>query len=585
MACRFFCRGAVPNDAKPTVGHNRKMKLTWRSAFAAMVALVALCAACTADSDPIVAPAPSTEATEVPAPAEAVQPPAPSPAATPVAAPTDEPALSLDSIDFRDGFTYATDVGPLVTVVDGEGSHGEFGDEDFVSLVVADVVFGDLDRDGHAEAAVATVTNTGGSGQFSQVEVFDFVDGMLDTVGVVFGGDRAHGGIYDIDVSGDVLIVEQFSTTNGACCPEMLVQSRWALTPQNMVALESFPPRTFHSVGSGLEDKLKFLSGTTSAALAYYAPLDPTGVLFEAGKGQVVTVEHVEGPTPESILLAATTAAWLVPVDDSGVVLPADGVYELLVMFPPNRSERTTMTVTIDDADSTPVPTWASRFDHVVLHEEPAISATVAWPELLPDERLGFDAEALNDAIEEFARSGVGPWLQNIEIPTEDSDVDLDRSFGEGTYELGYQVTLVSADLVSVHFDYYEYVCCRPYPNLGQRSLVVDLAASRIVDVGEFVDLTRLDELQRHWADALERDDPELGDFVLDHPSPIRFTAMSLVPEGLELGTDRGEFGAVVGPLRAVIPWDELGDLVDPVWRERARLGRAPQTPISTAHN
>ena len=39
-----------------------------------------------------------------------------------------------------------------------------------------------------------------------------------------------------------------------------------------------------------------------------------------------------------------------------------------------------------------------------------------------------------------------------------------DESTG-GEYELLYDVTLASDDLASFRWNWYEYVCCRPYPN------------------------------------------------------------------------------------------------------------------------
>ena len=157
------------------------------------------------------------------------------------------------------------------------------------------------------------------------------------------------------------------------------------------------------------------------------------------------------------------------------------------------------------------------------------------------------------------------PWFDSLDIHP---DGGIDSS-----YELFHDITLVTPDLVSIHFDYYDYVCCRPYPNLGQRSLIVDLADGRLLDFGDIVDLNRLEDFQALWFDALEAEiELDAREFVpLDRRA---FSALSLHPNGLEVGTDRGAIaGAALGPTRTLLPFDELGDLVNPDLVARARLG------------
>jgi len=161
------------------------------------------------------------------------------------------------------------------------------------------------------------------------------------------------------------------------------------------------------------------------------------------------------------------------------------------------------------------------------------------------------------------------PWVADLEeFPPLERD---DQGLG-GAYELLFDVTLESEDLASFRWNWYEYVCCRPHPNHGHRSLVIDLAQQRIVPVDEILDLDRLEEIHTIWVDHA---DPEFlpPDFVDVTSVTPAFSSIALTPIGVEFGTDRS--GPVPGTT-TVVPFAALGDLVMSDFVERAKSGFVP---------
>jgi hypothetical protein len=144
-----------------------------------------------------------------------------------------QPAAAGDirRVDFRN-FTYqascATEDG---TLVDIRVRDGEFRREDkynALSFSVFSVSYGDLTGDGHAEAAIATNCNTGGTGQFSEGMVFSMQGGQPVLLARVPGGDRAYGGIALLAIDKRQLIVERYATDDGGplCCPKYIDTTR-----------------------------------------------------------------------------------------------------------------------------------------------------------------------------------------------------------------------------------------------------------------------------------------------------------------------------------------------------------------------
>lgn len=141
-------------------------------------------------------------------------------------------ATAIRAIDFANR-TYESDAGK-VTVVDGEV---ELPPEDpempemLMSFSVGKPSYGDVDGDGVEEAVVVTSFNGGGTGQFTEAEVYALRAGAKEPVriGVIGGGDRGDGGLDDVRIEGDVIRVDRNLATedDGTCCPSKLVQETW----------------------------------------------------------------------------------------------------------------------------------------------------------------------------------------------------------------------------------------------------------------------------------------------------------------------------------------------------------------------
>jgi len=108
----------------------------------------------------------------------------------------------LHQVDFR-RFTYypacadfeSEEAKVAVQVTDGkfEGKAGT--DLEGTYFEVREVLYGDLDGDGHDEALVRTLCNTGGTGQFDEGFVYGSKNGKPVLLGRIPGGDRASGGV------------------------------------------------------------------------------------------------------------------------------------------------------------------------------------------------------------------------------------------------------------------------------------------------------------------------------------------------------------------------------------------------------
>lgn len=96
-------------------------------------------------------------------------------------------------------------------------------------FMVAKPVFGDVDGDGAEEALIITFENTGGSGQFTMIEVYTIRGGQEVVLGHIPGGDRGDGGISDVSLDGRTVVVDRLHAADGdgACCPSKLQRERW----------------------------------------------------------------------------------------------------------------------------------------------------------------------------------------------------------------------------------------------------------------------------------------------------------------------------------------------------------------------
>lgn len=501
---------------------------------------------------------PTTSTTEVPADQET------EPAAAELGAPA--PASGdIRDVDFMSGFGYRfflVDTDEVVVVQDGF-----YLDESrYITFHVGGVEYGDLDSDGDEEALVRTGYNTGGTGQFGRLAVWD-IDGdrvvERDGIGT---GDRADGGLVHFEIRDGQVITENFMSDRGACCPNMVTQQRLVLTSDGLRSVERVEPLRWMIPGLN-EGELKFLPGTSAAVLEVWPGERSPSTVFEAEAGQWVTIGYRRGPDVEVRLLDEDQTV-LAEAADSRVrlQLPTSGLFTLEFGVATDESgPATTVDVSITSTDLSELPTWTSAMEEVVVDGDvPAI--------LLAASPVFDSAETANAAIEAWMASETDPWIEGLaEFPPLDRHDSQGSDFG-GSYELGYSATLVSNDLVSFRWGWYEYVCCRPYPNHGNKAIIIDMAEQRIVPVDEILDLDRLDEIHALWLDhAEEREGLEF--YLPEDGNAPGFSSLALTPLGVEFGTDRS--GALPGTT-TVVPYAALGDLVQSDIVERAQGGITP---------
>lgn len=463
---------------------------------------------------------------------------------------------SIRDVDFLDGFSYDTGFefgSSMATVTDGSYENGEFGDDDYFWFGVTDVDFGDLNGDGLEDAIVATSWNGGGSGYFDSVSAFQLVEGTVEPAGTVLFGDRADGGIHDMRIENGLTYVWSFSTTLGACCPNEIARHTLVLGEHWLVRADVSRTRTWMSLDSydsEFGNELKFLPGTSSALVSVYGWENDGVFTFEANQSQRLTLALTGGPAPADISVTVLATGEIL----SGLaemVLPVDGFYEVTVTFDGEREETTMVDVIIDDGAPIPAVSWTPAVEQLLLTKEPLVTTSLVWPVFLSDQP---GTEAANDALASFVLGFDDAWVEDV--------TEFSTPLDESNYDVQYDVTFATDQIVSVRFDYYDYVCCRPYPNYGPISAVLDLQAGRLVPVNEIVDMDRIDEVNRLWVTELENQGllPEAAALLAEQP---HFDSLTLVPEGVEFGTGRNSLGGGFGGTLAVVTYEELGNLMN----------------------
>jgi hypothetical protein len=202
----------------------------------ALIGLVLLLAAC--DGEP--SPGPNGGTPEATPTATATPPASPPPAATATAAPavTATPATggNIRDVPWRDR-AYEVE-GRSITVKDGM-----YREEtpSVVELRISEPAFGDLTGDGREDVVLIKYMNFGGSGTFTEAEVYTLRDGRPLLLGRIPGGDRAMGGLDAVSIENEKVIVRRFQMApgDGACCPSQVRIESWVFVDGAMVELES----------------------------------------------------------------------------------------------------------------------------------------------------------------------------------------------------------------------------------------------------------------------------------------------------------------------------------------------------------
>ena len=133
--------------------------------------------------------------------------------------PAPDYVAKLRNAEYRLGFVDSLEV---VQLIDGKFEQGAAGEDNFVSVVMADdAARGDLNNDGSDEYAAFVAENYGGTGVFVFLAVFAEVDGKLVYQTSVFVDDRPLVNELSMDESGIFLDVTVHDTDEPMCCPTL----------------------------------------------------------------------------------------------------------------------------------------------------------------------------------------------------------------------------------------------------------------------------------------------------------------------------------------------------------------------------
>jgi len=149
--------------------------------------------------------------------------------------------------------------------------------------------YGDIDGDGREEAVINSICNTGGTGNFSEGFVYTMKNGKPALLARIEGGDRAHGGIREIKVEKNLVIVQRndVGELGGACCPEYVVTSRYKRNGKEHIAVGKDERRELYP-----SKRVEFAKGTSRSTFKVNFSPDEDTKRFVVGarKGQTMRV-------------------------------------------------------------------------------------------------------------------------------------------------------------------------------------------------------------------------------------------------------------------------------------------------------
>ena len=234
-------------------------------------------------------------------------------------------------VDFKN-FTYVgvcvSDTGEKVTVTNGEFSEEKQADgyvERFY-FKVFDINYGDLTGDGREEAVVLTVCNTGGSGNFSEGLIFGIKAGKPAVLARIPGGDRADGGLRTTRVENGLLVIESNDPgpDGGACCPQIIVTTRYKLTGNRIVRSGKETRRDIYPT-----ERVTFARGSSGKTLRVMIP-EGEGKRFIVG-GRAGQTLSVSVDTEQASLRLLGDAGPKYGINNFMVLLPTSGDYTIEV--------------------------------------------------------------------------------------------------------------------------------------------------------------------------------------------------------------------------------------------------------------
>lgn len=261
-------------------------------------------------------------------------------------------AGGIRAVDFRN-FTYPPSCVEGKPVVVKDGSYTKDVEDDKVYFEVQPgIAYGDLDGDGRDEAAVVTLCNTGGTGQFTE----GYVYGMRGAKPVILAeldtGDRADGGISRVEIKDGLLYVSRYGVDEGggACCPQFVETIGFKLRgktlvpagkPLRVVMPDQEPDPTPERVAFARGATKTSVRGTTSANETY---------LVGARAGQRMRVTLSAADDAAEFTVSASDGTFLAHRRTGAVwsaVLPTTGDYHISVNATSGEAVRFTLEVAI----------------------------------------------------------------------------------------------------------------------------------------------------------------------------------------------------------------------------------------------
>jgi len=237
----------------------------------------------------------------------------------------------IRAVDFKT-FTYPAhclaETPGEVTVKDGEFLEEKQMDGyvDRFYFNVFDIAYGDLTADRKDEAIVLTVCNTGGTGNFSEGFVYSIKGRKPALIARIPGGDRADGGLRSTRVENGLLVVESNETgpEGGACCPQIIVTTRYRLAAGRIVQSGKESRRQIYP-----KERVTFTKGTSGKTFRITIPAEE-GKRFVVGAraGQTLSVSV---DTDKASLRLLEEAEVKFGINNFLVVLPATGDYTIEV--------------------------------------------------------------------------------------------------------------------------------------------------------------------------------------------------------------------------------------------------------------
>lgn len=131
--------------------------------------------------------------------------------------------------------TVTVHAGVADVLLDDEGKASPSGTTP-ASYSVTPPLFADIDGDGVEDAVMVSVTSPGGTGRFSQVELFTVRDHKVVSLGAIPGGDRGDSGIRAIRLDGRAVLVDRnvLADGEGLCCASQFQTERWIWNGKDM---------------------------------------------------------------------------------------------------------------------------------------------------------------------------------------------------------------------------------------------------------------------------------------------------------------------------------------------------------------